>query len=302
MTAVYMFGYSSRSELFKLNAIHLLSEEERSFAVKKHQETLEQGLSGNVEYRMQRKGGEIFPAEVSGSIIMDSAGEPTAVLGMIKDVSEKHQLHRDIAQALDDERKRIGYNLHDDLGQTLTGISLHVQSMKQEMLEKCDDCSDDLEAVEQLVKAAVMKTRSLSKMLSPVDVTKGGFYSALEDMIYEINSIFLISCNLVSSSVIRINNNQAATHIYYIIRESINNALKHGKADEINVFINSIDSELNVIVADNGKGLSSKKKTNGIGLQVMKYRAQLIRAHIEFEDMQDDGFKVKLRIKERLLK
>ncbi len=80
---------------------------------------------------------------------------------------------------------------------------------------------------------AIMKVRTISKMLSPVEMESQGFITAIEEMVDNIQEVFLISCEVIYDGDVEIHDNTTAVNLYYIAREAVNNAIKHGKADEI---------------------------------------------------------------------
>ena len=215
-----------------------------------------------------------------------------------RDISPLLKLQKEIISISDNERRMLGQDLHDDLGQYLTGISYMITVLEQEMEEKSSDEISQVQEISIHIKNAIERLRRLARGLSPVSIADNDFLMAVSEMCLEVERIFRISCRLETRGSVEIENNYTATHLFYIAQESINNALKHGKAQQIVVFIEGgalplhmrIENDINMRDRVPGKG------SRGIGIDIMKYRANIIGAEIEIIST-DDKFMVDLHMK-----
>jgi signal transduction histidine kinase len=200
------------------------------------------------------------------------------------------RLEQQILEISDDERRRIGHDLHDGLGQHLTGISLLSETMAQQLQAGKRIDPANVETITRLVSEAVGITRDLAKSLSPVTLEREGFLAAIQELAETSSSIFGIrcswSCDEQSLSVDR----TRALHLYRIVQEAVNNSVRHGKARNVQIAIAAGSGTLKVSVTDDGSGLSHKTMSRpGLGLRIMQYRARMLDASIAVELASDRG-------------
>ena len=186
-------------------------------------------------------------------------------------------LERKVLEISDEERRRIGHDLHDGLGQHLTGISLLSTSLANRITRTSPDAARDAEQISQLVTQSIGWTRDLARGLSPVTLESEGLYAALEELADNARSLLRIHCQLECEGKEPDVDKQQAMHIFRIIQEAVSNSVKHGKAKTVQVHLTVADKSLTVKVADDGCGLSAKTKANpGLGLRIMNYRARMV--------------------------
>jgi signal transduction histidine kinase len=206
---------------------------------------------------------------------------------------ELRKLEREILIISEQERQAIGHDLHDGLGQLLTGISFLVKNISLKTEKSEYDISKQLNELALLVKDATVQCRQLSKGLVPVVIENEGFLASLDQLAVNTREIFNIACTLDVNGNIPITDSFTATQLYLIIKEAVNNAVKHGNVGNIAININCENSHLIVHVTDDGTGIrETEKKDQGIGMSIMKYRANLINAGLISENMVKRGFSI----------
>jgi two-component system, LuxR family, sensor kinase FixL len=212
---------------------------------------------------------------------------------IIQAKEELKKLEREILIISEQERQSIGLELHDSLGQLLTGISFLVKNIRQKTEKNEHDIGRQLDELASLVKDATVQCRQLSKGLVPVVIENEGFLASLEQMAVNTREIFNIACTLNVNGNIPITDNFTATQLYLIIKEAVNNAVKHGNVGNIAINIKCENSHLIVHVTDDGTGIRETETTDqGIGMRIMKYRANLINAGFISENMVKRGFSI----------
>ncbi len=175
------------------------------------------------------------------------------------------------------EQKLIGREMHDSMGQILTGIAVKSKGLELKLKSKSLGESADAAEICELASEAIAQTRRLARMLYPVDIETGGLVSALQGLASSTKELLKISCRFRCGNVVPIRDPVMARHIYRIAQEAITNAAKHGKAKNIRIELTSGKGNTTLKVANDGKDFPrvlAKKK--GIGLKIMKYRAQMI--------------------------
>lgn len=192
------------------------------------------------------------------------------------DITERKRLEQEIISISDKERTRIGYDLHDGVGQYFTGIGYLVRIIKDKMDSGERPEISEVEEILTLIEEAKNYTRILAKGFSPVDMDKAGLFMAIKDLCMDIEKIFGSQCSLVYDKTIEIEDNETAIHIYYIIREAVNNAMRHGNAKHLDIIIKEWEEGIKFEVKDDGIGFDPDMVVMGLGLNLMKHRAALI--------------------------
>jgi PAS domain S-box-containing protein len=236
-----------------------------------------------------RKDGTRFPIHLSiGDIHLSHT---RLFAGVIMDLSEQRQLQREILEIPVNEQRRIGQELHDGLGQQLTGLGMLAASLVNKAGKPEHELASKLA---RGLQQAISQVRALSRGLMPVEIDAVGFMSAIEILIADIRAQINIPIELKLNHQIKISDNSIALHLYRIVQEAINNAIKHAAASEIRVTLGIEENRGRITIHDNGRGmLHDKKNDKGLGLRIMKHRCGLIDAELHINPSPDGGTEVK---------
>jgi signal transduction histidine kinase len=207
---------------------------------------------------------------------------------------EMARLERQIMAVSLEERSKVGRDLHDDLGSHLSGVEMLAKVLQKKLEADAPDKARQLQRIRNLIQEAIEKTRRLARGLYPVHIIEQGLEAAIEELIVEVESLFYVECTLSFNSVTEAIDNNEATHIYYIIREAVFNAARHGKAKNIMITISKGVSHLNVTITDDGDGIAEAAQHQGMGLHTMKYRAKAIGASLSITPGEQGGTIVSL--------
>lgn len=225
--------------------------------------------------------------------ILNEQGVPIMVGGAAIDITERKRLEREIQEVSEQEKRRIGQDLHDGLGQYLTGISFMAKVLQQKLATKNLPEAVDAGKISDLVNRTVSQTRDLARGLCPVELEQNGLQAALAELAGSIEKLFSVSCRFESKPTVLFDDNAAAVHLYRIAQEAVNNAVKHGKATQIVVRLLAESSGIRLSIKDNGSGLpEGVAGSKGMGLRVMNYRAGIIGAAISIESRPGAGTEV----------
>ena len=220
------------------------------------------------------------------------------------DVTHRKDLEKIAARSNEQERAKIGQNLHDGLGQLLAGIIFKTEILKLKYKNHNYPPEENIVQLDEiitLVQSAISTTRNIAKGLFPVDVKGGGLISAIEQLCKEMKERNNIECILQQEGDIAIEDQEDASNIFYIIQEAINNSFKHGAAKHIIISIIQKDTSLKITVRDDGKGFSynsvSQRDNKGTGLSIMQYRTWLLGGSLHIDSDSAGGTLISLTIK-----
>lgn len=200
------------------------------------------------------------------------------------------ELEQHILEISDDERRRIGHDLHDGLGQQLTGIALLSKALQQRLNTVSSEDAKAADHIATLVSQTIGWTRDLARGLAPLAVTSADLTATLEEA--TVNSARLLGINHVFEHEGELPHCNAHTiqHLYRIVQEAISNSVKHGKATSVTVTLGVEDDAMSLAIWDDGIGISAKTLANpGLGLQIMRYRARMIGATIKIARVASKG-------------
>lgn len=250
----------------------------------------------------QRKDGSVFPMDLSVSEV--KLADRRLFTGFVRDLTVRKRLETEVLDISDREQQRIGQDLHDGLGQHLTGIELMSQVLEQRVASvKSRDAqvlSGEVAKITRHVRDAISQTRSLARGLSPVVLESEGLMAALHQLAAQAEQMFQIQCRFECDPPVLVDEPSVATHLYRIAQEAVSNAVKHGKARKVIVRLRANSERLFLMVKDDGVGISkSPPKSKGMGLRIMQYRAGMIGGSLVVQREPDGGTSVLCSVQRR---
>jgi two-component system, LuxR family, sensor kinase FixL len=245
----------------------------------------------------RRKDGSIFPMDLAVSEMF--LGQRRLFAGIVRDLTDRKRMERQVLEISDREQRRIGQDLHDGLGQQLAGIGFLSKSLEQRLIKQRASEADDAKQIAYLVSEAIAQARGMAHGLHPVDMSATGLMSALQELALTVQHTFRIECSFTCDQPVLVSDAAVATHLYRIAQEAANNAIKHGNAQHVSIVLNRNRDTITVSIRDNGTGfpevLPEKK---GMGLQTMRYRAALVGATLSILKVPSGGTRVDCSLKE----
>ena len=238
-----------------------------------------------------RKGGSRFWADVVTTALRDEAGGLRGFAMVMRDVTERKDLERAVLEVSEREQRRIGHDLHDGLGQELTAIAFQGKMLEHALDGRGAPESADAGRVTAAVNRAIQQTRELARGLSPVELGADGLWAALRQLAAHVQGVFGIACRAESDeSPVRVHDSAAATHLYRIAQEAVNNAVRHARARQIDIRLASTPAGIALTVSDDGVGIPTAPaaaappaERAGMGLHLMNYRARMIGAALDVQ-------------------
>jgi len=202
---------------------------------------------------------------------------------------ESQKRLQDYAEAVWDQQRRIASELHDSLGQELTGVGFLSKSLSQSL--QGTEGSRLADQIKQGVERSLDQIRGMAKGVMPVELDGDGLMTALRELTTSVSSIHGLPCRFECPHPVVMDDHQLASHLYRIAQEAVTNSVKHASAR--NVTVTLIGGVVDVVlkVADDGKGMPdfSSQSPKGSGLKIMRYRAAAIGATLRIEKNPPGG-------------
>jgi PAS domain S-box-containing protein len=231
--------------------------------------------------------------------ICDHNDQPMMVGGAAIEITENKRLEKEVQEISEQEKRRIGQDLHDGLGQYLTGIACMVKVVEQKLASRDLAEAGDVKKITTMVNETIAQARDLARGLSPVELENNGLQAALQELASRVSRTN-VHCEVKAPTFTRVYDNAAAVHLYRIAQEAVNNAIKHGNAQNITIGLSTQNNQVELTVQDDGCGLPKNgPKTTGMGLRVMNYRASMIGATVSIGPASPRGTLVRVVVSNR---
>jgi len=250
----------------------------------------QQGSVRDYKLKLKKKSGEVMDCRITASLRLGNDGAVLGYQGIIRDITEQRTLEQRILAIIDEERQQVGQDLHDNLGQHLTGIALISKALEQKLANRKSIEISDVGKIVTSVNQAIEIARSLARGLCPVDLSSDGLITSLKEMASNVTSLYGIPCIFHCRRPVHIENSVVAVNLYRIAQEAINNAVKHGKAQHIDIGLQARNERVTLLVKNDGIDFPEKSdRGSGMGLRIMRHRAGMIGAALNIKRNQRGG-------------
>jgi len=249
-----------------------------------------------IDLEGRRRDGTLCP--VQGYFSSMTLGDMRCVVAVITDVSERKQLEREVMQVATRVQQRIGSDLHDGLGQQLAGVAMMLQGLGQRVAKAgVVSLSAEVDEIVGLVNAAIRSTRSLARGLSPVRPSREGLLEGFEELVNQVLERYRIRVHMELSLPEQMSlDENTATNLYRIAQEGVLNAARHAGATQIHLRLRVAGPDVELLVIDDGRGFDPLEfARGGMGLRIMRFRAQLIGGYLSVESRPGAGTTIRCR-------
>jgi two-component system sensor kinase FixL len=210
----------------------------------------------------------------------------STVATLKREIVLRRGLEVELLAAVEAERQRIGQDLHDDLCQRLGAVALLVGSFAERVSALDPKLGKKLGEIPEAITNAIESCRNLARGLHPVTLAEAGLPAALQELAARVPGNVKFSWPHTD----RIDfEPMVALHLYRIAEEAVANAVKHGGAQSITIGLAITAGQAVLEIGDNGRGFGQKLKTEGMGLQNMRYRANVVGGKLTVEARKGGG-------------
>ncbi len=255
------------------------------------------GIGREAEGR--RADGSFFPMDLSVSETV--INNHRSFTGLIRDITERKLLEQAIVDASEMERKQMGQDLHDTVSQHLAGLTMLTKVLQNKITHSTDKSvqalASDAHNISELAAIALSQVKNISHGLYPVELERNGLGVALAQLTAQQAALFGIDCVYIGKTEIPTLEPSVAMHLYRIAQEALSNAIKHAKANriQVNLSASNTNGSMYLEVKDDGCGMPTPPPRNtdgGLGLAIMYYRATMIGYELLIHSRRGQGTKI----------
>lgn len=285
-------------------------------------DAVENGRDYDVEFRIVLADGSVRWIESRGHVQLNKQGKPRRLLGISMDVTARREarletqrlrqqrtillerevvararLEREVIESCAREQRRIAYDLHDGVGQQLVGIALSAKLLEQQLLAEQSTEADTAGVIAKLANGAARQVRLTARTLEGADGV-GDLKAALTSLAATMSENCRVDVTVKADSSPPPISPPVAAQLYRIAQEAVRNAIEHGAAREVLIQLRFGEHDLVLTVQDDGKGfdVNTKGQGQGMGLRIMRYRAQCIGGSCELQAGPTPGTIVHCRV------
>lgn len=221
----------------------------------------------------------------------------------VRDISRRLELEREVLSIAEEERARIGQDLHDDLCQQLVAIEYANETLAAQWAEKAPAAAEKAHGLSRRLQKVAELARELARGLTPnLQIGPDGLTAALHDLADNTRRVFERECRVICPVPIRLRDPSIAVHLYRIAQEAVGNAIRHGKAKQIVIRLAAQGRDLFLGVEDDGIGLPAEpKKGLGAGFRIMQYRLGMIGGSLALQRMPHGGTAIVCTVRDAVL-
>jgi signal transduction histidine kinase len=205
-------------------------------------------------------------------------------------IEERKRLENELLEIAENERRRIGFDLHDDLGQKLAGVSMMIKAIEQRLAGERHACLPDARKVHELMEEIVSHTHNLAHQFGSLDVKGDDLATVLKALAENVKRMFQIPCELSTKGHAPELAQHTTVQLYKIAQEAVSNAIKHGKATQVLISATRHNDELLLCIKNDGIPFSPPANAKDrMGLRIMNYRANTIGASLDIQPQEKGG-------------
>lgn len=263
-------------------------EADREDVIRHHQPLHQGAASVRLEYRIRRPDGTVRWIENRAFPVRNGNGKLHRIAGLARDVTGRKQLEKDLINASELERRRMGRDLHDDLCQRLAATKIKCEIFTEEIKRGGPpDVAKATELCEFIGQAATL-CRGVARTLVPVDLAGEGLMVALDRLVKTTEALHEVPCFFHCPHSVMVESTSTAVHLYRITQEFLSNAMRHGKPTRVDVRLESNADFVRVEVVNDGEPFSDAGPQNeGMGLKILHFRADAISATMRIQPRND---------------
>ncbi|MDO8776852.1 MAG: MASE1 domain-containing protein [Burkholderiaceae bacterium] len=195
-----------------------------------------------------------------------------------REMAARRRLENALIRVSEEQQQAIGRELHDGLGQHLTGLAFFSATLQQKLHERAQPEAEAARRIVELVNQATAMTRSVARGLYPAALEVGGLSAALEQLAEHTRSLQGMACVFRCGADVQVRDPLVAINLYRVAQEAVNNALKYSQANHLRIDLTRVEDRHRLAISDDGIGADPERiwHGQGLGMHSMRYRASLL--------------------------
>jgi len=283
------------AEVYQQRLFEFLPAEGRKLHLRQVVAGLKQDREWKGELPLQRRDGTSVP--VVWSIFptpAQDAGQPEALAIIAHDITGRRELERHVLEISEYERRRIGHDLHDSLGQQLAALNFMSSTLRKRLAKHQPDQALAAAEIERAAQRAMTEMRHIARGLHAVHIEATSLRAALQDLAVRVTKRSQLSCRFACARTFLLNDVHLAGQLFRIAQEAVSNASRHAQATGLWIRLRrTARGGIQLVIEDNGRGLpSSDRPSQGMGLRIMHYRASVIGATLHLARRPRGGTRI----------
>jgi PAS domain S-box-containing protein len=287
-----LLGYSREEIVNRVKVTDLTPPEYRELDLEAMSRLVKTGEPVEFEKEYIRKDGSRVPVGLTAFCVRGPSGRVEGFAAVVRDISERRRLEREILEAGAREQSKLGRDLHDSLGQTITGIALLAKGLRSRLARSRGPEAQEAHRLAELSSHAVRQVRGLARGLLPSELQSAGLGEALEELANNAQELFGIRCALDCPKDLRLPDEATAVQLYRIAQEAVHNAAKHARSRtgvRVRVDLRA-PRTLRLSISDDGVGIpAAPGRGKGLGLGIMEHRARMLGATLSVRRRRPGG-------------
>lgn len=308
-------GYTKK-ELLAMSPLQILAEESKGpFLDRMARVQRGERVPDTVEFKIVGKQGRTFWVILNvryfweqgvlrrATVVVHDITELKRAEAALRESEEKlHFLSSQLMKALEEERKRIARELHDQLGQDLMVLKLQLRSLQERIQGSDPEAVQDVERIRDYIHGIAENVRRLSRNLSPAILEDLGLQAALRWLIEEAEKLYGIDITSEIEDLEKVFSGGREIVLFRIFQEALTNIGKHSRATHVRIASRVEGGSFSLVIEDDGIGLDPEKAlgtgkgSNGFGLTTMQERARMIGGRLQIRSRKGAGCKIRLEI------
>jgi signal transduction histidine kinase len=217
-------------------------------------------------------------------------------------MQQKDRQAKKIIDAEMNERKRISQELHDSLGQLLSLVKLNLSKQQDKNdVETKEYHRKKRDETLNIVDQAITELRNITHNLSPVMMKEKGLKVTLMDMVQRLRKVSSIDIGLELHDIEKLDDDLIGNTVFSVIQEALNNAIKHSECNRVDVQVINSESEINIMVEDNGKGFDEKQDHTGLGIKLIRTKVSNLGGRMEIDSRKGRGTIISIEIPTKII-
>jgi signal transduction histidine kinase len=211
-------------------------------------------------------------------------------------MEKRKDLEYELARISDDERRRFGQDVHDSVCQILTAARIHCRVLEQRIACGKAMSGNEAHVLSGLLEDALNEAYSIAQGLQPLEQYPEALAQALRSLAKRTQTTAMLDCQFISNGDNDVSNPILAQHLYRIAQEAVSNAVRHSEANKIIISLQCNDKEIILQVEDDGVGMNSVDKNDGMGMRTMTFRAQSVGGILTIDSLPAGGVRVHCKV------